>query len=307
MGRSGTTPCGEVWFLILSGDAMNSLRLLGQWWILGVLMIGCSSTAYPPPGLYSVKETDLLSYLSRSGLLGHGLHDYWQDSQGRTVYVSEELTGETEHKVFVLRADRTEPLVVRWPAWNPIRRCWINPDGEVIYLPNYGLNEYHAEIYTVVDAQSGYFFQHNQKTNVIYVGHMANKEGWLTTIAVKDDFAPVQVVGTESVFYLIDAKDRETPPWGYWLLTRKNCWKFSRNPKDPSHFVKVDELTLPGMVDCLDPTGTIFLCAGYGSPPFFGSPFLYDVKAHRMDNSMSLDDYLPVLLQGNWLHKRIDN
>jgi hypothetical protein len=272
-------------------------------WALPLLILGCASeTAFIPhevhshPGLIYVDEDALVKYLKQYGYNWDGIYDYWEDTRGDVVYICDSPASMPQ-KLFLLMANRKVPTCIELPDTG--RTYWVDDQGKVVYLPPYAISEDDRDTYTMIDRQSGYFFQIKSKSRIVYVGQIQRKDGFLFSFQATSGFWPSQICGANDHIYLLDHGD----DWGpAWYHSSKNCWVFSPDPKQPNDYLKT-ELCVAGFVDLVSPGGTELVCDSYASMPlFFSTPFLYDAS---MGSARELPDTVPIVeffLDGDWLN-----
>jgi hypothetical protein len=261
--------------------------------IIPFIVFGCAK----PTGVHIFQDDQITRYLRHYGFEDEDVERYWEDTQGHIIYVADKTA------IYLLTAENDKPRKISYPTSTVVNSYWIDPDGNIKYLPPYAHRE-HNNIngLTYLDEQSGYFFQRGlQDTGIIYVGHMARKEGWLFTIQGTDKFSPEQICARGDTIYLLDHGDSYKPSF---LHFGNNCWAFAPDPKDKNHYVKIGEFSVPGKVKLVDPFFPRFACNGYGVMPFPGGPFLYDTQAHKNLGRLP-DNAMILFLDGDWLSPRL--
>lgn len=264
--------------------------------LLALLTTGCVHT----PKMLVYNKSHVESYLRQFGYPEDGIANYWQDSEGQAIYVP---AGDLLHgyEIFLLTAGSDKPMRISLPAETKAKTYWINSQGKIRYLPSYAYPEEDSTIGTVVDNQSGFFFQ-TTRDRIVHVGHMEQNKGWLfSSIQQSDKFLVNQICARNDVVYLLDHQDHASPAF---MHSKINCWAFSPDPANPTRYIKVDEFSVPGMVKIVDPFSPRFLCQGYGYLPFPSHRFLYNTQSHKVMGGIS-DDSITVFLDGNWLASRL--
>jgi hypothetical protein len=250
-------------------------------------------------GLQVFHQKDLLNYLKHYGYKSDEIGHYWQNADGHVIYIPDQQVN-LASRIFFLKADHNEPMSISFSAKSLVGDAWIDEQGVIRNLPAYARSE-NTNIVTQVDEQSGYFLQRMVNSNVYHVGSMRRGDGWLFNFQGTSEFTPSQVCGTDKSIYLLDDRDRANPAF---MHVSKNCWAYSPDPKDPTKYIKVDEFRVPGRVDLVSPSGSEFICSGYGYMPFPGGPFVYDVEKHEIKHLPDCDDLL-FFLSSDWLSPRL--
>jgi len=138
---------------------------------------------------------------------------------------------------------------------------------------------------------------------VVHVGKMDSATGWLFSVPETDQFNAEQVCTCGDVVYLLDHSANGSEP--SYMFSGKNCWAFAPDLKNPTKYIKIDEFSVPGMVEITDPFSPRFLCHGYSFAPLGGGyPFLYDLSKHKVATSLP-EDELVLFLDGDWLTERL--
>ena len=264
--------------------------------LLSLLAAACAQTS----GMQEIKPSRIEAYLRPFGYQSDSIDNYWQDTNGRTLYIPDGdlLKG---YSVFLLTPDEP-PKRISLPMNNPLKTYWVDPHGGIRYLPSYAYSETNRDVGTLLDDQSGFFFQ-DTGDKVVHVGRMEQSNGWLFEVKETDQFIVGQICVRGDIVYLLDHTNRADPSFAF---SKVNCWAFAPDPKSSGHYVKVDQFSVPGRVRIVDPFSQRFICDGYGNMPFPGHPFLYDVKKHEIVESLPWDQLI-VFLDGDWLSSRLKN
>lgn len=253
------------------------------------------------PRIQAIDRSQMQLYIREFGYQNDIIDNYWQDITGHVLYVPDGdlLKG---YSVLLLTADRKIPKRVNLPSNNPLKTYWVNPQGQIRYLPDYAYPEQDRSVGTTVDNQSGFFFQvTNDK--VVHVGRMEHSDSWIFSVRETDQFIVNQICAKDKIVYLLDHRDRSDPIFGF---SKKNCWAFAPDSKRSEKYIEVDQFSVPGTVRVVDPFLPRFVCDGYGYMPFPGHPFLYDVEEHKIIRALP-SDQLIVFLDGDWLTSRLKN
>jgi hypothetical protein len=254
------------------------------------------------PHFQMIKWPLLRAYLRGFGYQGHDVGNYWQSANGDTLYIPDYdfLKG---YSLYLISADHEAPQhVMLPPSTNPLKRNWVDPTGKVNNLPKFAYDENDRSTHTVIDDQSGFFFQRT-KDHMVHVGKMDSATDWLFTVPETDRFDADQVCVCAAIIYLLDHRAMNSVPAS--KFSDKNCWAFAPDPKNPAKYVKVDEISIPGVVRTVDPFSPRFVCDGYSLAPFWGHPFLYDVSKRKITTSLPEGNELILFLNGDWLTPRL--
>src|ERR1700744_3354291 len=91
---------------------------------------GCAA----PPGVTQLRSSQVADYLRKYGMkLDPEMFDYWQDLRGQTLYFASPLAD----SIVLIRAGRTQPMVVRSNDVAVFEPSWVDPDGKCWYLPKW--------------------------------------------------------------------------------------------------------------------------------------------------------------------------